>query len=191
MAKIKSRDPNIEINFLLEKISQKDDIDFYVSYDTEYQFFPYRVEVRFYGVEFVTKKDYVSIITTDLEKILGYLKKMIEGDIEEFDIESTEGDFFVSAEKAEDEGKLFWVSIDMSGMLFGQDFDKAEGTAISFTFLAEKRHLVDFYKTLLDEAKNIIEDLRVKYPEEFDRLLKFYEKLQKESFQEEDEEEYR
>ncbi len=183
MATITSRDPNIKIDFMLEKLSTKDDLDFYVSSESEYQFLPYKVDINFYNVKFSSKVDYVSIITFDLEKILGYLKKIIENEVGEFDIESTEGDFFISLEKADDKGDLFWVSIDMSGMLFGQDFDKTEGTAISFTFLATKEQVVDFYKELLENVKEVIEDIKFLYPEEFTRFSKFYNKLLKEEFE--------
>ncbi len=182
MAKIRARDPNVKIDFILERISQKDDVDFYVSSESEYQFFPYRIEIGFYSTEFATKTDYVSIMVKDLEIILGKMKEIIDGEIGEFDIESTEGDFFVSMEKADEEGGLFWVSIDMSGMLFGQDFDKTEGTAISFTFLATKDHVENFYQELLSESKEVIEDLREKYPEEFEKLSDFYERLSSEKF---------
>lgn len=183
MATIRSRDPNIKIDFILEKLSNKDDLDFYVSSESEYQFLPYKVDVDFYNVKFSSKVDYVSIITFDLEKILGFLKKTIEHEIDEFDIESTEGDFFISLEKADDGGDLYWVSIDMSGMLFGQDFDKTEGTAISFTFLATKGQVADFYKELLNDTKEIVEDIKFLYPKEFARFSKFYEKLLKEEFE--------
>ncbi len=182
MAEIRSRDPNVKIDFILEKISQKDDVDFYVSKDTEFQFFPYRVEIRFYDVKIRTKQDYVSIMTGDLEKILCKLKELLDDKVKEFDIESTEGDFFVSLEKADEEGNLFWVSIDMSGMLFGQDFDKTEGTAISFTFLGTRDHVRNFYEKLMTETKEIIEDLRESYPDEFEKLLGFYKRLEREEF---------
>jgi len=187
MANIRSRDPNVKIDFILEKISEKDDIDFYVSDDMDYQFLPYRVEIDFYGTKIFTKTDYVSIMRRDLEKILGGLKTLIDGKSNEFDIESTEGDFFVSIEKADNDGDLYWVSIDMSGMLFGEDFDKTEGTALSFTFLGTYGQIEDFYKTLIEDTKKVIDDLKEKYPEEFLKFLPFYERLTREDFKIEEE----
>ncbi len=187
MAKIRSRDPNVKIDFILEKISEKDDMDFYVSNDMDYQFFPYRVEIDFYKTKIFTKTDYVSIMKRDLEKILGGLKELIDRKSDEFDIESTEGDFFVSIEKVGEDNDLYWVSIDMSGMLFGEDFDKTEGTALSFTFLGTYDQIRDFYKGLVEEVKGVIEDLKEKYPEEFSKFLPFYERLESENFKIEEE----
>ncbi len=187
MAKIRSRDPNVKIDFILEKISEKDDMDFYVSNDMDYQFFPYRVEIDFYRTKIFTKTDYVSIMRRDLEKILGGLKALINREANEFDIESTEGDFFVSIEKVDNDGDLYWVSIDMSGMLFGEDFDKSEGTVLSFTFLGTCKQIEDFYKDLIREAKEVIDDLKEKYPQEFLKFLPFYERLARENFKMEEE----
>lgn len=182
MALLESRDPNILFSFTIEEIAKKDDVDFYVSPESDYIFFPYRVKVDFYGTTLESKTDYVSIMKGDLETILYNLKKIKENEVKEFDIESTEGDFFISFEQVSEDEDLFWVSIDMSGMLFGQDFEKTESTAISFTFLTEKDKIEEFYNTLLKEIKNVIEHLKLNYPDEFENLSGFFDRVKREEF---------
>ena len=182
MAYLKSLDPNIVINFFFEDITKKEDIDFYITPGLPQGFFPYRLYIDFYKTKFVTKLDYVSIIIEDLEKIFYSLATILDETVDEFDVESTEGDFYISCEKTEEDGGIYWLSIDLSGALFGQDYGESEGTAISFTFLSDKEQLKNFYNELIKEARETIEKLKSKFSEKFLTIEEFYTHLIEEDF---------